>query len=244
MTEREGVHRTPYGLCIVESCLACPFRQERLFCNLSPPAVQVLSSITAASTYPKGTLLFVEGQNPRGIFILCSGRAKLWTSSSAGKTLILKIAEPGDVLGLEATVSGMPYQMTGEVLEPSQVNFIARESFRDFMHGHGEVACKVAEELSNTQHTLFAEIRSLGLARRTPEKLARLLLDWTANQHKGKAEVRLKLTLTHEEIGQMIGASRETVTRLLADFKKKQLVQIKGSTLVVRRSALENILKA
>src|SRR5262249_41066854 len=79
---------------------------------------------------------------------------------------------------------------------------------------------------------------SLGLSHSAAEKLARLLLEWSCkNGESSKAEPRLKLRLTHEEIAQMIGTSRETVTRLFADMKKHQIVQSKGSTLVIRNSA-------
>src|SRR6201984_2040016 len=102
---RDGdLMRAPYGLEIIETCLSCPHREDRLFCNLPPPAVQRLAAITSAAAYPKGATLFVEGQLPRGVFVLCSGRVKLSTSSADGKTLIIRIAEPGEVLGLPATV--------------------------------------------------------------------------------------------------------------------------------------------
>src|SRR2546421_2311092 len=75
---RDGeLMRAPYGLEIIESCLSCPHREDRLFCNLHPAAVQKLAAITSAAAYPKGATLFVEGQSPRGVFILCSGKVKL-----------------------------------------------------------------------------------------------------------------------------------------------------------------------
>src|SRR5260370_17603243 len=86
--------RAPYGLEIIENCLACPHREDRLFCNLAPPAVQKLAAITSASSYPKGATLFVEGHVPRGVFILCSGRVKLSKPSTPAKTLILRIPSP------------------------------------------------------------------------------------------------------------------------------------------------------
>ena len=124
-----SVVRTPYGLEIIENCLACPHRQERLFCNLSDSALKSLAGITSSAAYPKGATLFVEGQPARGVFILCSGRVKLSTSSADGKTLILRISEPGEVLGLPATVTGTAYELTADVLEPGQANFIARNDF-------------------------------------------------------------------------------------------------------------------
>jgi CRP/FNR family cyclic AMP-dependent transcriptional regulator len=235
--------RAPYGLEIIETCLSCPHREDRLFCNLPPPAVQRLADITSAAAYPKGATLFVEGQLPRGVFILCSGRVKLSTSSADGKTLIIRIAEPGEVLGLPATVTGTAYELTADVIEPTQANFISRQDFLLFLRENGEAALRVAQQLGETYHSAIAEMRTIGLSHSVGEKLARFLLDLAADHNETKGEVRLTLTLTHEEIAQMIGASRETVTRLFGDFKKKQFLQIKGSTLIIKNKAgLESVI--
>jgi CRP/FNR family cyclic AMP-dependent transcriptional regulator len=237
--------RTPYGLNIIESCLTCQFREERLFCNLSPAAVQRLNEIKSTASYPKAAVLFIEGQLPRGVFILCSGKAKLSTSSSDGKTIILKIAEPGEVLGLSATISNRPYEVTVELMEPTQANFIHREDFLKFLKDHGEAALQVAEQLSRNYHSAYQEIRTLGLSTSASEKFARLLLEWSADAVKSPHPNQLKLTLTHEEIAEMIGTSRETVSRLFSDFKKKQLLQLKGSTLTIRnKPALERMVNS
>lgn len=234
--------RAPYGLEIIENCVTCPHREDRLFCNLPPAAVQQLSVITSASSYPKGATLFVEGQAARGVFILCAGRVKLSTSSFDGKTLIVRISELGEVLGLPATVTGKPYELTADVIEPAQANFISRKDFLNFLREYGEVSLRVAQQLGETYHAAIAEMRSIGLSHSTGEKLARFLLDWCADHGEGSPEIRAPLTLTQEEIAQMIGASRETVTRLFADFKKKQLLQIKGSTLIVlNKAGLESL---
>src|SRR4051812_38157657 len=119
--------RSPYGLDIIESCLGCKAREDYLFCDIEPKSLKALESIRSVATYPAGSMLFLEGQAARGIFILCHGRAKLSTSSSDGKTIILRIAQPGEVLGLSATVSGKPYEASGETLEPTQANFVARD---------------------------------------------------------------------------------------------------------------------
>ena len=237
--------RAPYGLEIIESCLSCPHREDRLFCNLGPPAVQKLAAITSAAAYPKGAILFVEGQSPRGVFILCSGRVKLSTSSADGRTLILRISEPGEVLGLPATITGKPYELTADVIEPTQANFVHREDFLHFLREHGEAALRVAQQLGETYHSAIAEMRTIGLSHSAAEKLARFLLELSVGHVEEKGEIRLTLTLTHEEIAQMIGASRETVTRLFADFKKRELLQIRGSTLIVKNKAgLESVLGA
>jgi CRP/FNR family transcriptional regulator len=180
-------------------------------------------------------MLFVEGQSPRGVFMLCTGKVKLTTYSSEGKAIITRIAEAGEVLGLSATVSGNPYMATAETLIPSQVNFIKRDDFLQFLKENATACLRVSEHLSNNYHNAFEQVRSLGLSTSASEKLAKLILEWAAkNGYQSEKGISLKLTLTHEEIGQMIGASRETVTRLLSDFKSKGIIAVKGATLIVR----------
>jgi CRP/FNR family transcriptional regulator, cyclic AMP receptor protein len=108
-------------------------RVDRIFCDLTTSALQAFESMKYSTAYPKESVLFVEGQAPRGVFVLCKGRVKLSISATDGKTLIVKIAEPGEVLGLGATVSGTPYELTAETIDPCQVNFVKREDFLRFL---------------------------------------------------------------------------------------------------------------
>jgi len=232
---------SPYNLVIQNNCTACERNVEGLFCNMSPEAMKTLDSIKFTSVYPKGSILFVDGEEPRGVFILCSGRAKLTTSSSEGRTLIVKIAEPGEVLGASATILGRPYEVSAETLEPSQLNFIKRDDFLRFLTSHTEACMHTARLLSEKYQAAQREIRSLGLAQSTSEKLGKLLLEWCdlhgENTPRG---TRLKVLLTHEEVAQMIGTTRETVTRLLSDFKRRGIIEVKGSTiLILQKPALE-----
>jgi CRP/FNR family transcriptional regulator len=177
--------------------------------------------------------------------VLCSGKAKLYTSASDGKTIITKISESGDVLGLNATISNRPYEVTAEMMEPGQANFIARDALLQFLRQHGEVALRVAEQLSRNYYVAYEEIRTLGLTSSPAEKLAKLLLSWSDKEGNAKASAQLKLTLTHEEIAEMIGTTRETVSRLFSDFKKENLAELKGSTLTIRnKPALEKMLNS
>ncbi|MGA7557787.1 MAG: Crp/Fnr family transcriptional regulator [Terriglobales bacterium] len=236
--------RAPYGLNILDNCLTCPMREEHLFCNLPASAVQRLNEIRSTAIYPKSAMLFIEGQQPRGVFVLCTGKAKLSTSSSEGKTVITKISEAGDVLGLSATVSNRPYEVTAEMIEPGQANFITRDALMQFMREYGEVAVRVAEQLSRNYYTAYEGIRTLGLTNSPAERFAKLLLEWSNTSDDGHP-VQVKLTLTHEEIAEIIGTTRETVSRLFSQFKKKQLLQLKGATLTIRsRAALEKMVNS
>lgn len=234
---------SPYNLEVEYNCSECRVRADRLFCNMSVSAVEALDTVKFTGLYPKGSLLFVEGEEPRGVFILCSGRAKLTTSSTEGKTLIVKIAEAGEVLGASATILGKPYEVSAETIEPSQLNFIKRDDFLKYLNTHPEACLHTAQQLSEKYHSAQREIRSLGLSQTTSEKLARLLLDWCDRGGEQTTKgIRLKVLLTHEEIAQMIGTTRETVTRLLSDFKKKKILDVKGSSMfVLSKPHLENL---
>ena len=236
--------RAPYGLNVIDNCVTCPVREEHLFCNLPAPTLQKLNEIKSTAVYPKSAMLFIEGQQPRGLFVLCAGKVKLSTSSKEGKTIITKISEPGDVLGLNGTISNRPYEVTAEMVEPGQANFIARDAFLQFLRENGEVAVRVAEQLSRNYYTAYEEIRTLGLTTSPAEKFAKLLLSWSDSKDDTNGS-QVRLTLTHEEIAEMIGTTRETVSRLFSEFKKKQLLQVKGATLTIRnKAALERMLQS
>jgi CRP/FNR family transcriptional regulator, cyclic AMP receptor protein len=217
--------------------VTCGVAKERIFCNLSHSALAGLDAISSSATYPKGTVLFLEGQEPRGAYIMCNGRVKLTATSVDGKSLILRIADPGEVIGLPATISGCPYELTAEGLEPIQVNFIPREEFVQFLREHGEAALRTAEMLCHIYHATHREVRYLGLSGCATEKLARFILDRVTTEPAEDGTIRAHQTLTHEEIAETIGASPETVTRLFASFKKKKLIEIRGSTLVIKNKA-------
>jgi CRP/FNR family transcriptional regulator, cyclic AMP receptor protein len=222
----------PYGLDIVENCVECNHAKPLFYCGFSQPMLHSLSQASHRSTLPAGAILFVEGQAPRGMFILCSGTVNLSTTSHIGKTLMLRSAEAGEALGLSAVVSGLGYETTAETATPCQLNFIDRKNFLELMQSHSELGLHTAQSLSRDFQAAYRDIHDLVLTRSSAGKLARLLL----SQSSGDLEAiggRIQ-TMTHEEMAQRIGASRETVTRLLGSLKKKQLIRSDGPTLVIR----------
>jgi CRP/FNR family transcriptional regulator len=155
--------------------------------------------------------------------------------------LILKVAGPGEVLGLSAILSATVCELTAETARPCRVNFVEREVLLDFLRRNGEAGLHSAKALSMEFQAAFRDVQDIIMARSSAGKLARLILSWTAG-HDGN-EVRVRSTFTHEEMAQMIGTSRETVTRLLSDLKRRELIRLEGSTLVIRnRPALEALL--
>ncbi len=225
----------------VANCHKRSYRPPRKCGNISPEVFNRLAAFAIPAYYPKGAVLFGEGQPSRGIFILHSGRVKLFTSSADGKTFILRFADPGEILGLAGTLSSQPYEAWAEATQPTQTSFVEREHVVALMRRNGELAVQVAKQLSESYCSVIAGVRAMGLSRSASQKLAIFLLDWCESNRPFHDQAVARFTLTHEEIAQVIGISRETVTRLLSGFKKKGMIQWKGSNLVLTdRAALES----
>jgi len=218
---------------------------DKTFCDLPPAIADTLEQETITTTYPTGAVLFSEGQAARGVFIVRRGRVKLSICGSDGRTLILRIVEPGCPLGVAAVVSGRQYEATAETQEPSEITFLRHSDLLRLMRLHGELALWVTQHISMDYATTCREIRDLILSDSASEKLARLLVGLLDQNTEAKNKSQMKLALTHEEIGQMIGTSRETVSRLFAGFKKQRFIQQSGSTLVIsNRLGLESLITA
>jgi CRP/FNR family transcriptional regulator len=228
-------------LAISNDCLSCTLRRICDFCNLPQPVMSQFSTLGHLTLYPANATLMMEGQCPRGVYIACSGRSKLSVEARDGKTIILKIAGDRQILGLSAVVSGGPSLVTVTTIELCQIKFIERDSFLHLIEHNNPAAFACAALLAREVTTAFDDVYELLLARSSTEKLARLLLSWVSDEPRNWG-LRVPTEFTHEEIAQMIGSSRETVTRLLSDMKRKDLIRLESGTLVIpNRIALQAI---
>jgi CRP/FNR family cyclic AMP-dependent transcriptional regulator len=220
-------------------CASCKLKFSGFLCHLSPAAAKEFEAIKLTTRYPERSTLFVENERARGIFLVCSGKVKLSISSRAGKTLILQIATPGEVMGLSASMSAVPYEVTAETLHPAEIVFIRREDFLRFIGRFPEAYEAVVRQLNLQYGRACEQLRTIGLSNTAQEKLARLFLSWPAGEPQPSEAAHIKMPLTHEQIAECVGSTRETVTRTLSDFKNKHLVTLKGTTVMIPdRSAL------
>ncbi len=180
---------TPYGLEMVENCMTWTLRKNGFFCQLSSDLLRSFSASSHLTTYPGGAILFVEGQMPRGAYVLCSGKVKLSTTSREGKVLILKMVEPGEVIGLSAVISGEAYEVTAETSGPCLVNLVEREGLLRLIERNGELGLRSAQAVSKEFQFTYREIHELVLARSSSGKLARLLLSWVSGRDTDDREV-------------------------------------------------------
>src|ERR1700683_3789641 len=231
--------RNPNGTTrqIADHCAQCTERTERIFCNLPADAIDRFDEIAMQIAYPSRSVVFEEGQRASGIFVVCSGQIKLSATSRDGRTMILKIATPGDVLGLTATLNDLPYEVSAETLEPCQIRSVRRRDFLEFLSQFGPVSRQAAQVIAREYHEVFLDARRLALSGSAAGRLAQLLLDWARTGSCGKPELRFTMALTHEELANMAGTSRETVTRLLNQFERDELILRHGSSISILRPA-------
>jgi CRP/FNR family transcriptional regulator, cyclic AMP receptor protein len=194
-------------------------------CNSLLEEIQLTTDIKLSGLHRRGVVLFSEGQQARGVFVLRAGRAKVSISSSKGKVIILRIAQAGDLLGLNSVLNDLPYDATVETLERCRTEYLGRYDLMALLDRSSRARTGLSEVLSKELTEVVEHARSLLLPQLTGERLAKLLLRWCDGRDAGQSEgIRLNHGLTQEEIGQMICTSRETVARLLAEFKRQRIL--------------------
>jgi len=230
----------PTGTDTKRHCSTCNQSRSGFLCNLSSEASRRFAEIKQSKTYPTGTVLFLENEEARGLFLICSGKIKLSFSSSTGKTLVLRIAHAGEMLGLSAVLSSNAHEVTAEVLQPAEISFIRKDDFQRFVRTYPEAYGSLIEQMSAQYKGACQQLRTVGLSTSANEKVARLILDWSTSEGvETNQGTQIKVPWTHEQIAECVGATRETVSRTLSDFKVRQLITVKGATMMIpNREAL------
>ena len=213
------------------NCVTCSVRGPHCFCSLSGERLRQLQALGSAVRFGADEVVIREDARVERVYVICRGRVKLSTCSADGKLLIVRIAGPGDVLGLVSLLNGLRHKVTVETLEPCEMKAIRREDFEAFMASSGEVGRNAAVSVAWEHEGMLLTARRLATSSSAAGKLANALLDW--GRMEGAAdtagpEMRFRMPLTHEELGSMAGISRETVTRVLGQFRKEGLVAVEG----------------
>lgn len=228
----------------MSSCLNCPHAGKHPFCSLSESSRSFLLASSIPMDYRRGNIFFREGDESSAIFVVCSGRVKVSATSREGRTLILRIASAGDVLGTGAALRGDEYEVTAEAVEPCQVRVLHSRCFKQMLQEHSEVGLEVARVLAEDYRAAFDEACLIALPGSPAARIARLLLDWSADAKRKQPTAPVTMPLTHEELASMAATTRETVTRTLSRFRKDKLISLRGVVLNVLQPAALNQLSA
>ena len=209
------------------------WRAGEFYKCLPPKAMGEFESLAAPFSCDADTVIFTEEQEALSVHFLLEGRVKLTMNSSEGKRMTLGFAGPGEILGLAASISGCSHVITAVAQYPCKLTALPRSTFLDFLLRY-PVACQNSACLLGMEYKRgCAQLRILGLTFTASTKLAMLLLQWSAEGQRTEQGSRIHCSLTHGEIGEYIGVSRETISRNLADFKNLALVEQHGSTFLI-----------
>lgn len=216
--------------------------EDRLFQGLAPEVANAFGALKQMGSYPAGSIIFTEGGPPVGAYVLGQGRVKLTVISVKRRSRTVGSAEAGEILGLSATIAGEPYEVTAETLTICEAAFIDRRQFLAFLNHQPEFCFRVVRLLGQHFKDLVERFRRLERNPPAAAKLAHLLLDWAAAREQSSVGIVLRLPLTHEAIGALIGTSRETVTRTLAEFRRQDIICPEDAAILIRnRAELERI---
>jgi CRP/FNR family transcriptional regulator, cyclic AMP receptor protein len=226
----------------VTNCVSCPQAGKHSFCNLGTCSRTVLEANSIPMEYRRGNILFREGDESSAVFIICSGKVKIFAASREGRTFILRIASAGDVLGMGAALRGEEYEVTAEAIEPCQVRAIRTKFFKQMLQEHGDASLGAAQTLAKDYRAAFDEACLIALSSSPTARIARLILDWSTEAKRVSPNSVVTMPLTHEELASMTATTRETVTRTLGRFRKEKLISIRGVVLnVLQPAALERV---
>ena len=189
-------------------------RRISVFSCLPDTVLKHLDSTLTPLSRAGGEILYAQNEMPKGLYVLFQGKVKLTAVFATGKTALLRISRAGDLLGLNAVMAQHPYMATARVLRACRLAFIAREDLISLVMRHPELGLVISRRLAQDCAEALMELLFLRVTTSSLQRLAMLLLQWSARPS------RLPIFYTHAEIGQMIGASRETVTRLMNQLER------------------------
>lgn len=222
--------------------LPCCRSASDAFYSLPPETLAELDAISAPVEYPSGATFMRQGDSPTRVRILCDGRAKISTSSQDGKILLLNIASTGTILGLVSAVRRIKYETTAEAYGRCVVDEIPYQDFLDFLFRHRNASWQVMQMLAAENHDLLVNARRVALSGTVAGNVAKLLLDWGTTVTEIDGKKHFNMVLTHQEIAEMVGTTRETVTRTLANFRQHGWIRIHGASVeILQREKMKHI---
>jgi len=220
----------------ITGCTACQNRRPGWFCNLADSVLADLDAVTTSRFLAPGERLFNQGENPERLYVLCAGYLKLTAGSAQGKTMIVRVAGPGSLLGVHAAMSERPYEVTAETLREARVRGISKTEFLGFLRRHKEAQVRVVQCICQEYRYALQDACRIALTDTVAARLGRLLTELAQQIGEWRdGEYRIPLLLTHEEMASMTCTPRATVTRTLGQFKKEGILSIYNSALTVHQ---------
>jgi CRP/FNR family transcriptional regulator len=227
------------------SCRDCVTRKNSCFSILSSQDVDLLDATKEATFYTKGQAVFHSGRTPTGVFCLLEGKVKMAKTGSDGKDQIVRFVLPGKLLGIRAFLSDSVYTATATVLEDSWICYLPKDTFTHLQSKYPSITSCMVTTLS--QLLCEAEDKMTSIAQKNVrERLAETLLELLSvfsYGEKEKEEVH-PISLSREDLANIVGTATETVIRLISEFRESDLIKVKGRRIYIKNvQALKKISK-
>lgn len=213
-------------------CKHCSNRFKSMICKTENDYLEELELEKTCSTFMKGQAIFKEGQHAFGLYCINKGKVKLSKSGDMGKEQIVRMAAPGDVLGYRAILSGERYSATGTALEDCNVCFIPKELFLSIIRKDGELSMDMMRLLSADLRRAESTITHLA-QKSVRERTAEALLFLKETYGVDEDGETLSVSLSREELSNLVGTATETLVRFLKEFKDNGLVKLKGKKILL-----------
>ncbi|MEK6801694.1 MAG: Crp/Fnr family transcriptional regulator [Nitrospirota bacterium] len=205
----------------------------RLFDGISPSEMQEMEKITRMEEVKKRQPLYLPGDPSSNVYLLKRGRVKIANTAPNGKEVTFDILEPGEVFGELDVLEDAPRSTSAETLDDAVICVIPRKDFDQYLAMHPTVMFKLTKLIGLRLKKIQSRVEDL-VFRDVPARLAHLLSE--LGKTEGVADtrgIRLKVRLTHQEMANLIGCSRETVSATMGQFRDDGLIQMVGRTITL-----------
>ena len=213
-------------------CEHCQARFKSVFCDLNKEDLNELNLSKGCNTFKKGQVIFNEGSFAHGIFCMNSGKVKIAQSGDEGKEQIVRFAKDGDILGYQTLLSGDKYSCSATAIDDASICFIPKNTFFNLIAKNANLSMEIMKLLAHDLKK--AEHKITDLAQKpVRERMAEALLFLKETYGYENDNATINVSLSREEIANMVGTARETATRLLSEFKDDSIVELVGKKIKI-----------
>ncbi len=207
-----------------------------LFSALTMPELQEIDRITRMQEVKKRQPIYLPGDPSTTVYLLKKGRVKIANSNSSGKEITFAILEPGEIFGELEVLEDSLRETQAEALEDVLICAIRREDFDRYLRGHPDMSVKLTKLIGLRLRKIQSRIEDL-VFHDVPARLAHMLLELSQTEGvPDGALIRIRAKLTHQELANLIGCTRETVSHTLSLFREQGLVRIEGRSITILNS--------
>ena len=217
-------------------------KKSIFFSSIAEATLQEINRLFMEEKYQRDDYVFFEGDAPEWFHVVKEGKVKLVKHSNTGKDVILQIFTPGDMFGETALFDRKPYATSAQAMEPSTILKLSRKDFFYFFGRHPFVATEMIMELGRQLREAQATIKNLAVDR-VEQRIANILLKLADKLGIPMEEgILLNLSLTRQDLADMVGTTVETTIRVMSRFTKKKIIKpVNGKILILTPNTLRKI---